>query len=178
MTVDSDGLYAAGFSNGAGMVWQLMNSDRAARFQGFAAGGKALDPEKALQYSQQLGGILPDPVPVVYVHGTGDVGFGPPRSLQEVPLDTTHPANTVREMLTRNLIPNAPSATTLVPGSTNTTEVVIQLFQGGSAAFEYVTVIGGGHNWPMPTTVGNPPVATHFNATLEIVTFWQNHAGL
>lgn len=178
VTVDPLLVYAAGFSNGGGMVWQLMNSDHVSSFQGFAAVGKALDPEKAVQYRQQLGGVLPNPVPAVYVHGTADVGFGPPRTLQEVPLDTTHPANTVREMLTRNLIPNAPSVTTLVPGSTNTTEVVVQLFEGGSAAFEYVTVLGGGHNWPTPTTVGNPPVATHFDATLEIVAFWQNHAGL
>jgi poly(3-hydroxybutyrate) depolymerase len=181
VTVDSDLLYAAGFSNGGGMVWQIMNSDRASRFQGFAAVGMALNPEKALQYRQQLGGVPPAPVPVVYVHGTGDTGFGPPRTLQEVPLDTTHPANTVREMLTRNLIPNAPNTaavTRLEPGSTNITEVVVQLFQGGSAAFECVTVIGGGHNWPTPTTAGNRPVATHFNATKEIVVFWQNHAGL
>jgi hypothetical protein len=30
-------------------------------------------------------------------------------------------------------------------------------------------VINGGHNWPTPGTHGNPPVATHFDATQEIV---------
>jgi len=178
VTVDPGRVYAAGFSNGAGMVWQLMNSDLVSRFRGFAAVGKALDPEKALHYRGQLGGVPPVPVPAIYVHGTGDFGFRSPMTLQEVPLDTTLPANTVQEMLTRNLVPDAASVTTLVPGSTNTTEVVVQLFQGGTEAFEYVTVVGGGHNWPTPTTVGNPPVATHFDATREIVGFWQDHAGL
>lgn len=113
------------------------------------------------------------------MHGTADFGFRSPVTAQEVPLDTTFPANTVWEMLTRNGIPlGAPSATTLVPGSGNITEVVIQLFQGGAQAFEYVTAVGGGHNWPTPSAVGNPPVATHFNATEEIVKFWKNHAGL
>lgn len=182
VTVDPDLVYAAGFSNGAAFgCWELMNSDRVSRFKGFAAVGAALDPEKALHYRQQLGGALPAPVPTIYVHGTADFGFRSPVTVQEVPLDTTFPANTVREMLDRNLIPpNAPSVTTLATGSVNTTEVVIQLFQGGvgSQAFEYVTVVGGGHNWPTPTTVGNPPVATHFDATREIVEFWRNHAGL
>lgn len=180
VTVDSALVYAAGFSNGGGAAFQLMNSNLVSRFRGFAVVGKALDPEKALHYRKQLGAVPPAPVPAIYVHGTGDSGFRSPMTLQEVPLDTTLPANTVREMLTRNLIPNAPSVTTLVPGSVNITEVVIQLFQGGagSQAFEYVTVVGGGHNWPTPTTVTNPPVATHFDATQEIVKFWKNHAGL
>lgn len=178
-TVDPARVYTAGFSNGGGMVWQLMNSNLVARFKGFAAVGKALDPEKALHYRQQLAGVLPVPVPAIYVHGTADFGFRSPVTVGEVPLDTTFPANTVREMLRRNNLtlptdptPTVPSVTTLVPGSGNTTEVVIQLFQGGAEAFEYVTVVGGGHNWPTPTTVGNPPVATHFDATAEIVSFW------
>ena len=54
VTVDPALVYAAGFSNGGGMVWQLMNSDRVSLFRGFAAVGKALDPEKALHYRQQL----------------------------------------------------------------------------------------------------------------------------
>jgi hypothetical protein len=45
-------------------------------------------------------------------------------------------------------------------------------------AFSYVTVINGGHNWPTLTTIGNPPVATHFNATQAIVQFWCDFAGL
>jgi poly(3-hydroxybutyrate) depolymerase len=173
VTVDPDQLYAAGFSNGGGMVWQLMNSDLVSRFRSFAAVGKALDPEKALQYRRQLGAALPIPVRAVYIHGTADFGFRSPTTAQEVPLDTTLPANTVREMLTRNGISGTdPAVTTLVAGSGNTTEVVVQLFQGGAEEFEYITVIGGGHNWPTPTTVGNPPVASHFNATAEIVRFW------
>lgn len=179
VTVNADLVYAAGFSNGGHFgCWGLMNSDLVSRFKGFAAVGAALDPEKALHYRQQLGVVLPAPIPAIYVHGTADFGFRSPVTVQEVPLDTTFPANTVREMLARNLIPNAPSVTTLATGSGNITEVVIQLFQGGAEAFEYVTVVGGGHNWPTPTTVANPPVATHFNATQEIVEFWQNHAGL
>ncbi len=181
VTIDPGRVYAAGFSNGAGMVWQLMNADLVDRFAGFAAVGKALDPEKALHYRQQLAGA--PPVPAIYVHGTADFLFRSPTTLQEVPIDTTFPANTVEEMLTRNGLdppagPGGPAVTTLVPGSANRTEVVVQLFQGGAEAFEYVTVVGGGHNWPTPTTTSNGPVATHFNATEEIVKFWQDHAGL
>ena len=104
--------------------------------------------------------------------------FRPPATLQEVSIDTTQPAFTVHEMLTRNGIPpNASAATTLIPGSTNLTEVVAQLYLGAEA-FYCATVINGGHNWPTPTTVGNPPVASHFDATVAILDFWHAHAAL
>jgi poly(3-hydroxybutyrate) depolymerase len=172
--------YAAGFSNGAGMVWQLLNSDLVSRFRGFAAVGNALSPEKAERYRGQFPpGTDPPAVPVMYVHGTADHSFRPPATLLEVPIDTTQPAFTVQEMLTRNGIPtDAPAATTtLVPGSGNLTEVVVQSFTGVEA-FTYATVINGGHNWPGPSTVGNPPVAAHFDATQAILDFWHTNAGL
>jgi poly(3-hydroxybutyrate) depolymerase len=173
-------IYAAGFSSGAGMVWQLMNSDRVDLFRGFAAVGLALDPEKADRYRRELA-ASGDPlqaVPVAYVHGTGEHTFRPPATLLEVPIDTTRPAFTVREMLDRNgILPSAPATTTLIPGSTNLTEVVVQLYLG-NAAFSCATVINGGHNWPGPTTVGNPPVASHFDATASILDFWHTHAAL
>jgi poly(3-hydroxybutyrate) depolymerase len=178
-------LYVAGFSNGSGLDFQLAYSDMVDQFQGFAAVGKSLDPEKVQHFRQQLAGQAPPPIPFVFIMGTADSGFTSPRTLQEVPLDTTHPFFTLHEMLTRNGYPNgamepmpAPAQTTLVPGSSNATEVVIQLFLAGTKAFGYVTVINGGHNWPSPTTMGNPPVAKHFNATEMIIDFWQNHAGL
>ena len=181
VSADPDLIYVAGFSNGAGMVWQLINSDRMSQFRGFAAVGKALDPEKAKRYRRQLeaSGEQLTPVPVMYVHGTGEFTFRPPATLLEVPIDTTQPAFTVREMLDRNgIAPDAPAATTvLVPGSTNLTEVVVQMYLG-DAAFGCATVINGGHNWPGPTTVGNPPVASHFDATEAIVEFWHRHAAL
>jgi poly(3-hydroxybutyrate) depolymerase len=181
VSADPSLIYAAGFSNGAGMVWQLVNTDLVAQFRGFAAVGVALAPEKARRYRQQLAGAgaEPAPVPLMYVHGTGEHTFRPPATLQEVPIDTTQPAFTVREMLTRNgIAPTAPAATTtLVPGSTNLTEVVVQEYLG-TEAFSCATVINGGHNWPGPTTVGNPPVASHFDATAAILDFWRNHAGL
>lgn len=172
--------YAAGFSNGAGMVWQLLNSDLAGSFQGFAAVGKALDPEKSQHYRRELAasGSVPAPAPVAYIQGTADRGYRPPFTLEETPLDETLPFFTVREMLARNEVPpgTVPEAL-LVPGSTGVTEVVLQLFTG-TAAFLQGTVINGGHNWPTPTTVGNPPVADHFDATATIVDFWRRHAGL
>jgi poly(3-hydroxybutyrate) depolymerase len=179
-TADPDFVYAAGFSNGGGMVWQLMNSDLVTRLRGFAAVGKALDPEKVDAYRKRLAevGSQPTPVPVMYVHGTGDRGYRPPSTLEETPLHTTLPAFTVQEMLDRNSIPaNLPAATTLAAGSTNRTEVVTQLYQGAES-FAQVTVINGGHNWPTPGTHGNPPVAAHYDATQAIVEFWRTHAGL
>jgi len=170
-------LYAAGFSNGGGMVWQLLNSRLAATFQGFAAVGKALDPEKARHYRQELAPGQPAPAPVIYIQGTEDSGFRSPATLQEVPIDSTLPAFTVREMLARNGVPAGPATTTLVTGSTNTTEVVAQLFLG-TEAFQSVTVINGGHNWPGPATTGNPPVATHYDATQAILDFWRGYASL
>jgi len=179
VSADPTLIYAAGFSNGAGMVWQLINSDLVAQLRGFATVGMALHPEQAQRYRRQLAGAQPAPVPVMYVHGTGEFTFRPPTMLLEVPLDTTQPAFTVREMLTRNgIAPTAPAATTtLIPGSTNLTEVVVQEYLGNEA-FSCATVINGGHNWPSPTTVGNPPVASHFDATAAIVDFWHNHAAL
>lgn len=178
VTADPDLVYGAGFSNGAGMVWQLLNAPISASFRGFAAVGAPMDPEKPRFYRQQLGaGVDPTPAPVAYVHGTADHSFRPPFTQREVPLETTLPFFTVTEMLQRNQVPPGPASTTLVSGSGNLTEVVLQLFQGVEA-FLQVTVVNGGHNWPMPTTVGNPPVAGHFDATRAIVTFWRDFAGL
>ena len=107
---------------------------------------------------------------MIYVHGTGEFTYRAPATLQEVPTNTTKPAFTVAEMLTRNgIAPNGPAeSTVLIPGSANVTEVVVQLYRGDEA-FACATVINGGHNWPGPTTVGNPPVASHFDATAAIV---------
>lgn len=183
VSADPTLLYAAGFSNGAGMVWQIANSSRVALFQGFGTVGKALDPEKAIHYRQQLGGAAPPPIPLIYIMGTADPAFRSPVALREVPIPSTYPFYSVEEMLDRNEIrtamnPSPQAQTSLIPGSTGVTEVVTQLWTGGAKAFSYVTAINGGHNWPTPTTVGNPPVATHFNATEAIVQFWINFAGL
>lgn len=98
--------------------------------------------------------------------------------MEEVPIPSTYPFYAVKEMIERNGIPAGQAQTSLTPGSANVTEVVAQLWTGGVKAFSYVTVINGGHNWPTPTTVGNPPIAMHFNATEAIVQFWINFAGL
>jgi poly(3-hydroxybutyrate) depolymerase len=172
--------YAAGFSNGGGMVWQLLNSSLAGSFRGFAAVGMALDPEKVQHYRNELAATaeVPAPAPVVYVHGTADRTFRPTFLAEETALDQTLPFFTVTEMLQRNGIPpSGPASAQLVSGSTGVTEVVLQEFVG-DAAFLQATVVNGGHNWPMPTTRGNPPVAEHFDATRTIVEFWRRHAGL
>jgi poly(3-hydroxybutyrate) depolymerase len=177
---DPDLVYAAGFSNGGGMVWQLLNSSLVDSFRGFAAVGAALDPEKVQHFRSQLAavGAVPAPVPVVYVHGTADRTYRPTVSQEETSLEETLPFFTVREMLSRNgVLVGTAGSTQLVAGTAGVTEVVLQLFEG-SEAFLQVTVINGGHNWPMATTVGNPPVADHFDATITIVDFWHRHAGL
>ncbi len=179
VTADPTLIYAAGFSNGGGMVWQLLNSDLSASFRGFAAVGKALDPDKAIQYRRALAasGAVPAPAPVAYIQGTADTGYRPPFTQQEQKLDETLPFFTLTEMLNRNGIAAGPAGTTLIPGSTGLTEVVLQEFVGAEA-YLHGTVLNGGHNWPTPTSVGNPPVATHFNATEAIVEFWRANAGL
>jgi len=178
VSADPERIYASGFSNGAGMTWQIAYSAPPLinRFRGFATVGVALAPEKIQAYRSRFG--APPPVPLMYVHGTADTTFTPPRTLNEVAIDTTYPAATVREMQDRNGVPlGAPSATQLISGTVNSTEVVEQLYTGVEA-FANVTIVNGGHNWPTPTTSGNPPVAQHYNATERIVEFWQNHAGL
>jgi poly(3-hydroxybutyrate) depolymerase len=179
VSADPDLAYAAGFSNGGGMVWQLLNSGLAASFQGFAAVGKALDPEKATHYRAALAasGAVPAPSPVVYIQGTADRGYRSPCTQEETKLDETLPFFTVQETMNRNVIPLGPANTRLIAGSTGVTEVVLQLFTG-AAAFLLGTVINGGHNWPTPTTIGNPPVASHFDATRAIIEFWRANAGL
>jgi poly(3-hydroxybutyrate) depolymerase len=47
VTADPDLIYAAGFSNGGGMVWQLANSDLVSRFQGFAPWARRWIPRKS-----------------------------------------------------------------------------------------------------------------------------------
>lgn len=180
VSADPGLIYVAGFSNGGGMVWQLVNSDLVTLFRGFAAVGLAMHPEKAQQYRQQLGpGNQPPAVPLMYIHGTGEHTFRPPATLQEVPIETTQPAFTVLEMLDRNGIsPAVPAATTtLEPGTTNLTEVVTQTFLG-TEAFRVSTVLHGGHNWPTPTNFANQPVASHVDATQMILDFWHSEAGL
>jgi poly(3-hydroxybutyrate) depolymerase len=180
VSADPGLVYAAGFSNGGGMVWQLLNSCLSSEFRGFAAVGKALDPEKSRHYRCELAraGTVPAPAPVVYVQGTAERGYRPPFTSEETALGMTLPAFTVKEMLERNGInTDVPATAHLLPGSTGVTEVVVQLFEG-TQAFLVATVINGGHNWPTPTTHGNPPVADHFDATATIVEFWQRHAGL
>ena len=179
VSADPELIYVAGFSNGGGMVWQLLNSDLSLLLRGFAAVGKALDPEKVTQYNNSLpAGTGPAAAPVFYLQGTADRGFRPTFTQEEIQLDQTLPFFTLRQMLSRNGLVATAATTTLVPGSTGVTEVVLQLFTGGTEAYLHGTVINGGHNWPTPTTVGNPPVATHLNATRSIVDFWHNHAGL
>ena len=180
MSADPALLFVAGFSNGAGMVWQLLNSELETRFQGFAAVGKALDPEKAHRYRARLArsGAVPAPAPVAYIQGTADPGYRPPFTQREAEIGVTLPVFTLHEMLDRNgVCGGGPADTTLVPGSRGVTEVVLQRFEGNEA-FLLGTVINGGHNWPTPTTRGNPPVADHFDATATIVEFWRLHAGL
>ncbi len=179
VTADPARIYVAGFSNGGGMVWQLLNSDLSASFRGFAAVGKALDPDKVIQYRRHLAatGAMPAPAPVAYIQGTADTGYRPPFTQQEQRLDETLPFFTLTEMLNRNGVAGGPAATTLIPGSTGLTEVVLQEF-AGIETYLHGTVLNGGHNWPTPTTAANPPVATHFNATEAIVEFWRTNAGL
>ena len=104
VSADPSLAYAAGFSNGAGLTWQLLHSDLAASFRGFAAVGKVLDPEKVRHYRNQLAasGAEPAPAPVVYVHGTADRGYRPPFTQAEMPSEQTLPFFTVEEMLRRN----------------------------------------------------------------------------
>ncbi len=178
VTADPELVFAAGFSNGGGMVWQLLNSNLSTRIRGYAAVGKVLDPEKAQHYRAELAPALPAAAPMFYLQGTADRGFRPPFTQEEADLDGTLPFNTLKEMLIRNAVPAGPATTRLIPGSTGVTEVVLQVFQGGAEAYVHGTVLNGGHNWPSPTTRGNPPVANHFDATLAIVDFWQRSAGL
>ena len=141
--------------------------------------GKALDPEKAKHYRAQLAAVgqVPAAAPMFYLQGTADTGYRPPFSQHEVKLDSTLPFFTLSEMLDRNGWAGGAANTRFLPGSTNVTEAVLQLFVGAKA-YVHGTVLNGGHNWPSPTTVGNPPVATHLNATHAIVEFWRQHANL
>ena len=146
----------------------------------YAAVGIALDPEKVQHYRNELAatGEVPAPAPVVYVHGTADRSYRPTFMSEETELEVTLPFFTVTEMLQRNGVAGTgPASTELAGGSTGVTEVVLQEYVG-DAAFLQGTVINGGHNWPMPTTRGNPPVAEYFDATRTIVEFWRRHAGL
>jgi poly(3-hydroxybutyrate) depolymerase len=164
VSADPDLLFAAGVSDGAGMVWQLLYSALETRFQGFAAVGLALDPQKVEHYRAQLARSGADPVaaPVAYIQGTAD---------------TTLPAFTVREMFDRNGICGGPAQTTFVPASRNVTEVVLQLFEG-IEAFLLCTVVNGGHIWSRAAADGDTPAAEHFDARATIVEFWRQHAGL
>ena len=119
-------LYAAGFSNGGGMVWQLANSDLVARFRGFAAVGKALDPEKAEELPQaprRKPAGSPPRCRVIYVHGTGDKRFRPAVEPGRKCHSTPHirPSPCTRCSTATASPPTAPAVTTtLDPGAAPT----------------------------------------------------------
>lgn len=88
-------IYAAGFSNGGGLVWQPLNSD-------LSGGGR----------------VAPRPAPVCYLQGTPIAATDRPSPVGEQPLDSTLPFSTLTEMVSRNGLTAGAAATTLIPGRT------------------------------------------------------------
>ena len=151
-------IYAAGFSNGGGMVWQLINSDRVALFRGFPPSvwpsTRRRRSATAVSSPPPAANPLPFPSPTSTAPATtrsapGDAAGGSDRH------DPARLHGPRVAQAQRNPAGRPAAATTLIPGSANLTEVVVELYVGAEA-FSCATVINGGHNWPTPSTVGNP----------------------
>ena len=178
VSADPDLVYAAGFSNGGGMVWQLMNSDlvtasRASRRWGRHWIGRR--PRLPQPADESAASPTPYPSSTCMARRPRVPPPGSPWRFRSTP-HWPHSLSMLCLIATQ-FPPASPPRNQLVPGSTNLTEVVISALSGRQA-FTQATVINGGHNWPSPDTHGNPPVATHFDATQAIVEFWRTHAGL
>jgi len=96
-----------------------------------APSGSAHPVDRQPQNNTFPAGGAPAAAPVFYLQGTADRGFRPTSSQQEQQLDQTLPFFTLRQMLTRNGLAASAATTTLVPGTTGVTEVVLQLSPEG-----------------------------------------------
>jgi polyhydroxybutyrate depolymerase len=180
--IDTQRIYAAGFSSGAGMTWQLTQLNFFVnRFRGFAPVSHRLNSAQ-LQLSDVAARTLPKPV--AFTMGTAEPSWAGQ--------DTTGgseptPPDNIRYWIQRNRTLAADSPTLYSCAVEQPVDVfgVEQLYRpdpqvAGSTALLWLTSVNGGHCWPL---TGHDPsgrglVNRDVNWTKRVVDFWNTYAGM
>jgi poly(3-hydroxybutyrate) depolymerase len=185
--VDMNRIYAAGFSSGAVMTWQLTMLDRFVdRFRGFAPVSHTFNTSQVALADPRA---MRTPKPLAYAHGTADPNWS--QTLLDVPQPT--PPDVVLSWITRNrtLAADPPVLYSCGVGAGPNPEpridpfAVEQLYrpdpaQGGGAAICFVTLPNSSHQWPLTGTdpTGRRLVSHDLDWTKRVVAFWNSFAGM
>jgi polyhydroxybutyrate depolymerase len=162
--IDRKRVYAAGFSNGAGMVYRLA-CERADLVAAVAPVSGDMSAPVASACPRGA------PVAIIAMHGTDDPPFGDQQQ------------NDIRTWVRRDGCSGQPSSSRLPdtdPDDGTKTRVDLYAPCAASTAVAFYTIEGGGHAWPGGKTTwtlarqGNTP--RDFDAAVVIWDFFQNHA--
>jgi len=179
--IDMQRVYAAGFSNGGGMTWQLTQLNAFVnRFRGFAPVAHVLN---AGQIALSEAPARTTPKPVAYTVGTADSVWGTAQTTAHEPL----PPDVVRYWILRNrtLSADPPVVYSCTVEQPVDPFGVEQLYRPnpivtGSQALLWMTGVNAGHHWP---GTGHDPsgrglVIRDVDWTKRVVAFWNTYAGM
>jgi polyhydroxybutyrate depolymerase len=180
--IDMQRIYAAGFSSGAGMTWQLTQLNQfVQRFRGFAPVSHRLNSAQ-LQLSDVPARTTPKPV--AFTMGTAEPNWS---GYDNTGGSEPTPPDNVRYWLQRNraLPADAPQLYRCNVEQPVDVFGVEQLYRpdpavASSAALLWMTSVNGGHCWPL---TGHDPsgrglVNRDVNWTKRVVAFWNTYAGM
>lgn len=169
--IDPKRIYAAGFSNGSGMVWMLecLATDR---FAGFGHAEQAMaqlvfDRCKPTKH-----------VPTIWFHGDAD-----PKAVWDGNNGTIGVPKTMDFVLAWNRCDPAKAEVTELPDLPDDhTRVTKTVYDGCSevSAIELFRIHGGKHHWPTKDKTKTEPEGrcSDVDASAEMVQFWKKYAGM
>ena len=179
--VDMQRVYASGFSNGAGMTWQLTQLNAFVnRFRGFAPVSHRLNSAQMLLSDATA---RTTPKPVAFTMGTAEPNWAGEDASQQEPT----PPDNVRYWMNRNhtLAADPPVVYSCTVEQPVDPFGVEQLYRpdpnaARSQALLWMTSVNGGHCWPL---TGHDPsgrglVLRDVNWTKRVVAFWNTYAGM
>lgn len=181
--VDLNQVYATGFSNGAGMTWQLsLHDDFVHRFRGFAPVSQASNSAMlALAHPK----AQTTPKPLCYMHGTADDNWTQVYNDVREPM----PHEVVTDWLERNH--SMPSESVVVyncpnlqpPDPTIGVFAVEQNYPpdptiSDSAAVCFIVMVNAAHAYPLTGRQPDGLLCRDFNPATRILGFWVEHAGM
>lgn len=182
--VDMNRVYASGFSNGAGMTWQLaMLDDFVNRFQGFAPVSSHGTQRAKLRLGDA--NARRTPKPLIYTHGTADDNWSTVVNGEQQLL----PPDVVARWVERNHALAAGAPTVYSCPSADAAPInptaIEQLYMPDSAdlsskAVCFITILNGAHCWPLTGTDGSGRglVCRDIDLSKRIIAFWNSYAGM
>lgn len=193
--VDMDRVYASGFSNGAGMTWQLaMLNDFVKRFKGYAPVSSHGTQRAKLRLGDKA--ALETPKPLIYTHGTADDNWSTVAGGEQQML----PPDVVARWVARNHARHAGAPTVYFcppAGNLPATDDSERLYRpihptaieqiylpdpniSHSKAVCFITILNGAHSWPLTGSDGSGRglVCRDIDLTKRIIAFWNTYAGM